>query len=82
MIICHRGITKFYPENTIGSIKDTMKDEKYDGIEIDIQITKDNEWVIYHDYNLLRLNSINAEIKYTNYSDLNLIEWKGNKFKS
>ena len=81
MIICHRGITKFYPENTIGSIKDTMKDEKYDGIEIDIQITKDNEWVIYHDYNLLRLNSINAEIKYTNYSDLNLIEWKGNKFK-
>lgn len=81
MIICHRGITKFYPENTIGSINDTIKDKRYDGIEIDIQLTKDNEWVIYHDYNLLRLNSINAELKYTNYYDLNLIEWKGNKFK-
>ena len=81
MIISHRGITDYYPENTLGSIQDTIQDPRYNGIEIDIQLTKDNQWIIYHDENLLRLNSQNISVKNSNYDDFNFINWKGNKFK-
>jgi len=80
MILCHRGIYDYYPENTIGSITEAIVSPNYDGVEIDIQVTKDNKWIIYHDHNLLRLNSINNDIKDINFNDINKIEWKGKKF--
>ena len=81
MKICHRGITEYFPENTIGSIYDTIQSNKYDGIEIDIQLTKDEEWIIYHDHNLYKLNGIEEDVSKINYSDINMIDWKGNNFK-
>jgi glycerol-3-phosphate cytidylyltransferase len=80
MILCHRGMSDYFPENTIGSILETFKNSKYDGIEIDIQLTKDNKWIIYHDNSLLRLNGLNKEVSKTDYSDINSITWKGNSF--
>ena len=80
MILCHRGISDYFPENTIGSVLETFKNTKYDGVEIDIQLTKDNKWIIYHDENLLRLNGINRDVSNTNYSDICSIRWKGNYF--
>lgn len=80
MILCHRGIQNYYPENTLGSINEALSSEKYDGVELDINLTKDNKWIIYHDSNLLRLNSINEDVSNINFSDINKIEWKGNHF--
>ena len=81
MFICHRGISEYYPENTIGSIVDSYYSEKYSGVEIDIQLTKDFKWIIYHDDNLLRLNDKNIKVSDIDYKDLNKIYWKGNYFK-
>ena len=61
MRMCHRGISNYYPENTLGSITETIICPKYLGVEIDIQITKDEQWIIYHDSTLLRLNSIDKK---------------------
>ena len=83
MYLCHRGIhlpTEYYPENTLGSIVDTINSKKYSGVEIDIQLTKDDKWIIYHDDDLFRLNGINSKVIETNYNDFNKISWKGNKF--
>jgi cytidyltransferase-like protein len=80
MILCHRGISYYYPENTLGSIIEAIKCPKYGGVEIDIQFTKDNKWIVYHDDNLIRLNSKNINVKDTNYDDLGDIEWKGTHF--
>ena len=80
MKLCHRGITDYYPENTIGAINDTIISNKYDGIEIDIQLTKDNIWIIYHDDNLLRLTGVNINTNMADFEEINMIEWKGKKF--
>ena len=34
MILCHRGISDYYPENTLGSIIEAIKCPKYGGVEI------------------------------------------------
>lgn len=80
MFICHRGIKEYYPENTTGSILDTNNNIKYDGVEFDIRLTKDNQWILYHDDDLLRLNGINKKVNETEYSDINKISWKGQEF--
>ena len=80
MKLCHRGITDYYPENTLGSIAETIQSNRYDGIEIDIQLTKDDEWILYHDYSLLRLNNIDASANNINFNEISMIRWKGNNF--
>ncbi len=80
MFLCHRGISDYYPENTLGSIIEAIKHPDYIGAEIDIQLTRDEEWIVYHDNNLLRLNSINKNVDDVNYIDINNIQWKGNNF--
>ena len=62
MFLCHRGISDYYPENTLGSIIEAIKHPDYIGAEIDIQLTRDEEWIVYHDNNLLRLNSIDKKV--------------------
>ena len=80
MILCHRGIQNYYPENTLGSINEALLSDKYNGVEIDINLTKDNKWIIYHDSNLLRLNSINKDVSDIDFPNINKIEWKGRHF--
>ena len=80
MFLCHRGVSEYFPENTIGSIVDAIHNPQFTGVEIDIQLTKDNKWIIYHDDNLLRLNCINKKVKDVNFKEINKIKWKGKEF--
>lgn len=47
----HRGARSIYPENTLPSFKYNIE-HGIDVIEVDLQITKDNELVIYHYKNI------------------------------
>lgn len=47
-IIAHRGLSGFYPENTILAFKKCLNLNIY-GIELDVQKTKDNQLVVIHD---------------------------------
>lgn len=47
-IFAHRGFSGKYPENTILAFKKAIE-ARADGIELDVQLTKDGEVVIIHD---------------------------------
>ena len=49
-LILHRGGAT--PQNTLKSIRDTLNSGLYDGVEIDINITKDGVVVVYHNDNV------------------------------
>jgi len=70
IIIGHRGVPSLEPENTIRSFK-KAEELKVDMIELDLRLSKDNEIVIIHDYNLKKLFEIDAEV-----NDLTLQELK------
>ena len=54
-IIGHRGAPSLAPENTIESFE-TALNQNVDGIELDVQLTKDNELVVKHDLHTHTLN--------------------------
>ena len=71
----HRGLAKKnFKENTLPAFRYSFK-KKY-GIETDLQVTKDNQLVCFHDFNLRRKFKLNKKIKKINYSDLKKISKK------
>jgi len=76
----HRGAMGDYPENTILSFKQAIN-HGVDGIELDVQLTKDGEIVVIHDEKLNRTTTGTGYVK-----DYTLEELKqysaGKKFKS
>ncbi|HSH25922.1 MAG TPA: glycerophosphodiester phosphodiesterase [Massilibacterium sp.] len=53
LIIAHRGSSKMCPENTMAAFYRALED-KSDGIELDVQLTKDQVPVVIHDETLNR----------------------------
>ncbi len=71
----HRGLAKKnFKENTLSSFKYSFK-KKY-GIETDLQVTKDNQLICFHDFNLRRKFNLNKKVKDINYSTLKKISNK------
>jgi len=71
----HRGLAKKkFKENTIQSFKYCFK-RKF-GIETDLQVTKDNKLVCFHDFNLKRKFKLNFNVKDINYRKLKKISNK------
>ena len=70
-IISHRGIydNKNIFENSLEAI--TKAKEKNYIVEIDIHITKDDQIVVFHDYNTKRITKKDMIIENNNYKDLN-----------
>lgn len=48
-IWAHRGCSQRYPENTLLSFEKAIEIKNLEGIELDIQLTKDGELVVIHD---------------------------------
>jgi len=55
LIIGHRGAPSLAPENTIKSFQIALA-HNVDGIELDVQLTKDNNLVVMHDLDTHTLN--------------------------
>ncbi|WP_139489635.1 glycerophosphodiester phosphodiesterase [Brevibacillus dissolubilis] len=53
LIYAHRGASGNYPENTMNAFRAAVE-QGADGIEIDVQLTRDGEPVVIHDHNLDR----------------------------
>lgn len=69
-IIAHRGIfdNEKVPENSIPAFKKAM--DLNIPIELDIQLTKDNVLVVFHDDNLYRMTGKDIDIQKANYNDI------------
>lgn len=76
-IIAHRGLfnNKDIIENTISAFKESIK-QKYP-FELDVQLTKDNKLVVFHDDDLKRLCGINIKIQDSLYDDIKSIKLLG-----
>jgi len=72
--IAHRGLHKGFsiPENSMLAFKKAI--EKNYAIELDVRITKDNQIVVFHDKNLIRVCANKRKIKNQNYDALKNIK--------
>lgn len=69
IIIAHRGNhNSKIPENSLLAFKTSLKENR--PIEMDVQLTKDNVLVVFHDYNLLRMTNKNLFLQDLTYSEL------------
>lgn len=67
--IAHRGLDNgSVPENSIQSFEKAI--EHNYAIELDVQLTKDNELVVFHDDNLERLTGDTRDVKDVEYKEL------------
>lgn len=68
--IAHRGMFDNIkiPENSMAAFKKALK-YNY-SIELDVQLTKDNVLVVFHDENLKRMTGINKLIQDSNYEEI------------
>lgn len=63
MIIAHRGFNGYYPENTMLAFQKVAEETVADGIELDVQLSKDGEVVIMHDETLDRTTNGTGYLK-------------------
>lgn len=73
-IIAHRGVhnNKDIPENSMKAFKEAL-DLGYP-IELDVQLTKDNVLVVFHDFNLVRMAHRKEYIQDMNYDELKKVK--------
>lgn len=84
LIIAHRGESFDAPENTLASINLAWKRDA-DAVEIDVQLTKDEEIVLIHDKTTLRTGGKYKRIASNNYDELLKIDvgkFKDTKWKN
>lgn len=69
-IIAHRGVFNNIdiPENSLKSFKKALELDY--PIELDVQLTKDNVLVIFHDYNLKRMTGDTRNIQDLTYNEI------------
>ena len=79
IIIGHRGAPLIAHENTLESFNKAFK-ANLKGVELDIQLTKDEKIIIFHDLKIKTNNKIFKKISSLNYLDISLIA-KKNGFK-
>lgn len=60
-VIAHRGYSSLFPENTLASFAGAM-DIGVDYIELDVQLTKDGQVVVFHDDNLKRITGTEGAV--------------------
>lgn len=78
LIIGHRGASHLAPENTLVSFR-TAKTLGADGIEMDVQMTKDKKLVIAHDFVTDRVSNAHYDIFNTDFDTLRQLDfgsWK------
>ena len=68
-IYCHRGLSSEAPENSLEAI-DLAISSLSDGVEIDVQETKDGVVVVCHDSSLKRIAGKNVNIADVTYEEL------------
>ena len=71
--IAHRGISSKAPENTLASFKKSLI-HGFNIIEFDVQLSKDNIPVIFHDESLERTTNGVGLLKNHNWDELKILD--------
>ena len=73
LIIAHRGASNLAPENTLASFR-LAKELGADGIECDVQLTKDHKLVIAHDFFTDAHTGVKGDIYDMTFDELRQVE--------
>ncbi len=82
-IFAHRGASKYAPENSMAAFRKAYE-LKADGIELDVQLTKDKVPVIIHDESLKRTTGVKGFVGEYTFEELRCLDagkWFSKKFK-
>lgn len=82
-VSAHRGASMNYPENTMSAFKGA-KELGADWIELDVQQTKDNQIIVFHDSNFKRITGVNLNTWDATYDEIEKLDagsFKNNEFK-
>lgn len=82
-IFAHRGASAYFPENTLPAFEEAAK-LAVDGIELDVQRTKDGVLVVNHDERIHRTSNGTGHISDLSFEELRKLDfgaWKNEKFK-
>ena len=74
-MIAHRGLSGFILENTSEAFE-LAGQKSYYGIETDVHVTNDGEYIVFHDDDLRRIVGIDGVIEESNYADLRALRFK------
>lgn len=83
-IIAHRGASHEAPENTLLAMREAFR-QGADGVELDVQLSRDNKIMVIHDDNLLRTAGYPYKVHDLRASELKKFDvgtWKGPQFNS
>ena len=61
-IWAHRGASGYAPENTIEAFERAVE-MKADGVELDVQLSKDGQMVVIHDETVDRVSGVNGFVR-------------------
>ena len=61
-LVAHRGLSSLYPENTIPAFEGAAE-YGFELVELDIQTTKDGEWIVIHDDDVDHMTDGEGEVK-------------------
>jgi len=76
LVLAHRGALLNAPENTMKAFIRAFENGA-DGIECDIRVTADGEFIAFHDATTERLVGVNWHIVKTKYAQLRHLEVSG-----
>lgn len=82
-VIAHRGASGDWPENTLSAFDEALV-EGADGIELDIQLTRDDVPVVFHDDTLSKLGLDRKSMSGVTLSELEPLDagaWRGDAFR-
>jgi len=69
LIIAHRGASAEKPENTLAAFRRALA-LRVDGIELDVQVTRDGVPVVFHDDKLHRLTGVRGRLTACTWAEL------------
>jgi len=83
LIIAHRGASAYAPENTLSAFKKAVQ-MGADGIELDVQLSKDGHVVVIHDTRVNRTSNGNGRVRSLTLKQLKSLDfgsWFSDEFK-
>lgn len=83
LIFAHRGVPSKAPENTLPSFQLAL-DAGADGIELDVILSKDNQPIVIHDFELGRTSSIEGVVQEMTLAEIKKADagsWFAEEFK-